>query len=512
MAKNVVGMFDTSADAQAALQDLRSSGFSQDQVSFVANNSSGEYDQYTTDSGGSAAAEGAGAGATTGTVVGGIGGLLAGLGAFAIPGIGPVVGLGVLGATLLGAGIGAAAGGLLGALVGAGIPEEDANIYHEGVRRGGTLLMVHAEDNQVDRAVDILNRHNVVDIDERGSQYSSGEYSSTGSMANTTGGEYRDSDMSGGSYADSSKLGTATGGVAGAATGAAIGSVGGPVGTVIGGVAGALTGGGVGAAGDAAGAEATDDDASRTGGMGNSSMAAGTAYGSATDIGTSGTNVNTNYTTGSTGMTGGTVNTGSTGMTNTVNTGDEIAVPIVEEQLRVGKRAVERGGVRVYTRVQEVPVEEQVTLRDETVHVERRPVNRAVTNADMANLQEGTIEVRETDEEVVVAKDARIVEEVVISKEATQHTETVRDTVRRTDVEVEQVPGQTTTTGYTTTSTTDTSMGTTGSMGTPGTSGTTGSMGTTGTTGSTGRSITDRIEDAANTDLNRDGGVGGSRI
>lgn len=137
--------------------------------------------------------------------------------------------------------------------------------------------------------------------------------------------------------------------------------------------------------------------------------------------------------------------------------GDEIALPIIEEELRVGKRQVERGGVRVRTRVEERPVEQQVTLREEHVDVQRRPVNRAVTDADRAQLQSGPIEVTESAEQAVVSKEARVVEEVVVSKEATQHTETVRDTVRRTDVDVEQVPGQTTTTGST--------MGTTGTSG-----------------------------------------------
>lgn len=288
MAKNVVGLFETTADAQAALQDLRDSGFSQDDISFVANNASGEYDQYATDysSGDSAAAEGAGAGAVGGAVLGGVGGLLVGLGLLTIPGIGPVAAAGwgaAAGTTALGAGIGALAGGLVGALVGAGIPEEDANVYAEGVRRGGTLLMVHTTDDRVEQAVDILNRHNVVDVDERGRLYreggwtrfdeNAGEYRTTDTTgyrtdvdAERTTGTY---DSEGGAtpdsddYARSSKLGTATGGVAGAATGAAIGSAGGPVGTVVGGVAGALAGGGVGAAGDAIGAEATDDDTRR---------------------------------------------------------------------------------------------------------------------------------------------------------------------------------------------------------------------------------------------------------
>ncbi len=122
----------------------------------------------------------------------------------------------------------------------------------------------------------------------------------------------------------------------------------------------------------------------------------------------------------------------------------EVAIPVVEEQLQVGKRPVQRGGVRVYTRVTERPVEETVNLREEQVRVDRRPVDRPVSEADMAAIREGAIEITTTGEEAVVSKQARVVEEVVVSKEATERTETVRGTVQRTDVEVEQADADTT--------------------------------------------------------------------
>ena len=117
----------------------------------------------------------------------------------------------------------------------------------------------------------------------------------------------------------------------------------------------------------------------------------------------------------------------------------EVALPVVEEQLQIGKRAVRRGGVRVYSRVTERPVEETVSLREEHVTVERRPVNRPVGDADRAAFKEGTFQVTEMAEEAVVAKQARVVEEVVVGKEVAERAETIRDTVRRTDVGVEQV-------------------------------------------------------------------------
>jgi uncharacterized protein (TIGR02271 family) len=112
-------------------------------------------------------------------------------------------------------------------------------------------------------------------------------------------------------------------------------------------------------------------------------------------------------------------------------------VPVVEEEVQVGTRQVRRGGVHLYTRVVERPVEETGRLRDEEVRVERRPVDRPATEADFAAAKEGTVEVTETDEEAVIVKQARVVEEVVVSKDVTERTETVRDTVRRTEVEVE---------------------------------------------------------------------------
>jgi uncharacterized protein (TIGR02271 family) len=120
----------------------------------------------------------------------------------------------------------------------------------------------------------------------------------------------------------------------------------------------------------------------------------------------------------------------------------EVTIPVVEETLQVGTRQVERGGVRLYTRVTEQPVEETVRLRDETVHVERRPVDRPATEADVAAGRERTVEVTETDEEPVVSRQARVVEEVVVRKDVQEQTETVRDTVRRTEVEVEPVGGE----------------------------------------------------------------------
>lgn len=118
------------------------------------------------------------------------------------------------------------------------------------------------------------------------------------------------------------------------------------------------------------------------------------------------------------------------------------AIPVVEEEIRVGKRSIQRGGVRVYSRVVEQPVEESVRLRQEQVRVERQPVNRPATEADLRNREQQVVEVREYAEEPVVSKQARVVEEVRVGKDSTERTETVRDTIRRTEVEVENLDEQ----------------------------------------------------------------------
>jgi uncharacterized protein (TIGR02271 family) len=117
-------------------------------------------------------------------------------------------------------------------------------------------------------------------------------------------------------------------------------------------------------------------------------------------------------------------------------------IPVVEEQLRVGKREVERGGVRVRSYVEETPVQEEVNLREEHVELERRPVNEPLRSADADNLfQERSIELTERAEEPVVAKEAFVREEIGIRKDVDQRTESISDTVRHTEVDVDDSRG-----------------------------------------------------------------------
>jgi uncharacterized protein (TIGR02271 family) len=118
----------------------------------------------------------------------------------------------------------------------------------------------------------------------------------------------------------------------------------------------------------------------------------------------------------------------------------EERIPIVEEELRVGKREVERGGARVRSYVTETPVSEQVNLREEHVSVERRPVDREVSQSELQGdmMQDREISMTETAEEAVVDKQARVREELVVRKTAEEHSETVEDNVRHTEVEIDE--------------------------------------------------------------------------
>ena len=115
------------------------------------------------------------------------------------------------------------------------------------------------------------------------------------------------------------------------------------------------------------------------------------------------------------------------------------AIPVVQEDLKIGKREVQRGGVRVFSRVVETPVNESVNLREEHVNVERHPVNQPISPSDATAFKEQSIEMRENAEEAVVQKTARVVEEVVVGKEVSQRQQNISDSVRHTEVQVESL-------------------------------------------------------------------------
>ena len=236
-----------------------------------------------------------------------------------------------------------------------GVPRTDAHAYAEGVRRGGSLVAVECDDDEVDRVIGILDDDGVLDLDEQQTSWRSEGWQGY----------------------DASTSGSTTGGL----------------GTAAAGLAGSLTG---------------------------SSGTTRTEMGAGEDI------------TGSADMTRARTDTAG------VSGRDEV-IPIAEEELHVGKREVGHGRVRIQSRVVERPVQEQVSLREEHIEVERRPVSGTTQAGTISGdpFQERTIEVEERSEEAVVSKEARVVEEVVVRKDVEQRTETVSDTVRRTEVDVE---------------------------------------------------------------------------
>jgi hypothetical protein len=178
MTKTLTGLFDHYNDARRAVQDLEAAGVPHADISIVANNARGAHDPerlVSLDRDHQREADDAGTGAGIGAAVGGVGGLLAGLGMLAVPGLGPVVAAGWLATTIAGAlggaVIGGAAGGLVGGLTNAGVPEEDAHVYAEGVRRGGTLVTAKVADDLVPTAQNILNDDRSVDLAERRAVY-----------------------------------------------------------------------------------------------------------------------------------------------------------------------------------------------------------------------------------------------------------------------------------------------------------------------------------------------------
>ena len=150
------------------------------------------------------------------------------------------------------------------------------------------------------------------------------------------------------------------------------------------------------------------------------------------------------------GATAGAAGLAATGATARTGSSErEEVIPIVEEQLVVGKRDVSRGGVRVRSYVTETPVHEQVRLRNERVDVERRAVDLPLSAAEGDAFRERSISMTATGEEAVVGKSARVVEEVVVSKSSDERVEQIDDTVRKTEVEIDRDADADTTRGST---------------------------------------------------------------
>jgi hypothetical protein len=168
MTTNLSRLYDTHAEAQRVIDDLKNAGIPNDDISLIAN---GGDDVQTMANDGGGATTGAGIGAA----VGGGAGLLTGLGVMAIPGVGPIVAAGWMAATLAGlvagAAAGAAAGGIVSALTDSGVDERDAHVYAESIRRGGSMVIVKTDEMRRAVAETVLDRHSSVTIADRRSAY-----------------------------------------------------------------------------------------------------------------------------------------------------------------------------------------------------------------------------------------------------------------------------------------------------------------------------------------------------
>ena len=291
--KTAIGLFDTSHDAERALQRLERAGFEAKDISITVRKTRVN----TTESGDRMMGEGLQPKTVTGMVDGDLTRRLAGAGLVIISGIGPVLAVGPL-ATGLAAGsmqrstasdqgLGVLSGGLIDVLSGVGVPDDHAQIYSEGVRRGAVLIAVHTDELGLGSAQNILRESGAADPTSRGQEYrtegwdrfdpdvdpdenadaiitnsSEPALGAAGSViqnrpddsvnpSSVPGSSGAIDPVTGDDYAKSSKLGTAAGAVSGAATGALMGSAGGPIGTIVGGVIGAVVGGGLGAGLDA---------------------------------------------------------------------------------------------------------------------------------------------------------------------------------------------------------------------------------------------------------------------
>jgi uncharacterized protein (TIGR02271 family) len=366
MAKTVVGLFDDRAAAQNAVRELTAEGFRGDEVSLVSKKPDGKgVEVEYVEEDGHKQVEDMAKGAGTGAAIGAGAALLLSLTALSIPGIGPVLAAGPLAALIAGAGVGAAAGGLVSGLTRLGIQDDEAQTYAEGLKRGGTLVTVNADNPRADLAVNVMRRLGAVEIDKRAAEWREGGWQGFGQTETLRPHVTPDAD-------------------------------------------------------DEATRRVERNPAER-----NSEVTAEHEPVRAQPL------------------------AGAPRGEETLFNDEfavpppEVAIPVIAEELEVGKREVERGGVRVQKRVSETPVEEDVTLREERVNVDRRPADYTFHGTESEAFQESIVEIREAYEELILNKKARVVEEVVINKDVEEHTETVRETLRRTEVDVEPLePGR----------------------------------------------------------------------
>jgi uncharacterized protein (TIGR02271 family) len=421
---------DTGARAVA---ELERSGIPHSDISIISKNDSGWFDQNESKridrdaDGRDDRAEGAAKGAGIGATVGGVAGLLAGLGLLAIPGIGPVVAAGWLASTAAVAVAGGATGGLIGALTQSGVGQQEAHAFAEGVRRGDTLVTVRVPDADRARVEAILDRYGPTETTTTDAADRAGDWSGDRIIAAFENADRarvaRKALMEAG--IDNAKMAlldnrsdldnwTAVKRHAVPDEDAHLYAEGlgrGHSMLVVRSTAGEHDG--IMKVLERCNPIDIDDHAAHWRNSGWTGVHPGKA---AWDV----------------------RRQPSTGTTTAAAAGtEEQVIPVYEEELKVGKRQVEQGHVRVRVYTVEHPVQEGVTLREERVAVERRPIDRRVSEVPGDAFQERTVDVTTHREEPVVAKEARVKEEIHVRKEGDQRTETVRDTVRHSEVEVE---------------------------------------------------------------------------
>jgi uncharacterized protein (TIGR02271 family) len=415
---------------ERVVSELERAGIPHSDISIVSNNESGWFKgdgskRIDRDADGvDDRAEGAATGAGIGAALGGVAGILAGLGLIAIPGIGPVVAAGWLASTAAVAAAGGTAGGLIGALTQSGVGEREAETYAEGIRRGGTLVSVRVSETDRTRVEAIMNR-----------------YGPMGTTTDTSASWSGDRVMAVFENAERARAARE-----------------------------ALISAGV----DNARMDLIENrsDLENWGGFRRHAVPNEDCHLYAECLGRGHAvlviqvpsdehdrvmqvlgrfqpldideHAENWRKAGWSGVHPGEAAWESRQGTSARTGMQEEVIPVYEEQLKVGKRVVEHGHVRVRVYTVEHPVEEGMTLREERVAVERRPVDRPAAGAPGQAFQERTVDVTTHREEPVVGKEARVKEEIVVRKEADQRTETVRDTVRRTEVEVENERGKST--------------------------------------------------------------------
>ncbi|TDH21436.1 DUF2382 domain-containing protein [Segetibacter sp. 3557_3] len=351
MAQTVIGLFDSSAEAQQAVQNLTSRGISRENIDVSSSGSTGTTSTTNTDDDDHQES-----------------------------------------------GISRFFKNLFG-------NDDDSDRYAHVAKRSGCIVTVHAQTSeQAEEAADILDDAGAVNVDERAASYG---YSGRNSGST--------SDMSGSTGSGLSGAGLAGAGLAGSTglTGSSSGST----------STGSL---------DTTGAYDTTNDYSTE----------GTTRGSADNLGSTGLTGSDNTYSGTSDFTtsgSSDLNDSRSDRSDFSDTNESRKIPIIEENLQVGKREVLTGGVRLRSRIVERPVEESLRLREENVRVERTAVDRAATSADLNNFEGTEIEMTERAEVPVVSKEARVVEEISLDKDVEERTETISDTVRRTEVDVEDI-------------------------------------------------------------------------